>query len=231
MVTSRLKRITGEPVDLSLYLVTDYYLATQMGRTELEVVKAAVEGGVTTIQFRDKHREGRELYRVGRELRDFCTQAGVTFIVNDHLDLALVLEADGVHLGQSDLPLEIARHLAGDKLFIGLSVVSEQETLAALELKADYLGASPVFTSTTKPDAGEGIGLAKLARLVQLAADVPVVGIGAINASNATGVIQAGASGIAVVSAIVSADDITKAAQQLRQEVDKARGSATLSSL
>jgi thiamine-phosphate diphosphorylase len=215
-----LRRVTGEPVDLSLYLVTDFPLATAQGRTDLAIVKAAVAGGVTTVQFRDKQREGRELYRVGRELRDFCADAGITFIVNDRLDLALALEADGLHLGQSDLPIEVARQVAGDRLFIGLSVVTEQETYAALLAQADYLGASPVFTSSTKPDAGEGIGLKRLANLVQLAGTVPVVGIGAINATNAAEVIRSGASGVAVVSAIVGAADVTSAAQQLRQLID-----------
>ncbi|HEX2914002.1 MAG TPA: thiamine phosphate synthase [Chloroflexia bacterium] len=211
---------TGAIADLRLYLVTDYELATRADRTELAVVKAAIEGGVTAVQFRDKSRDGRILYETGRELRTFCREAGVAFIVNDRLDLALALEADGLHLGQSDLPVEVARRIAGDRLFIGLSVLDEQETLRALQEEADYLGASPVFTSSTKPDAGVGMGLTGLAKLTGLAGSLPVVGIGAINETNAAAVMQAGAAGIAVVSALVAAPDVKKAAQRLRDLVD-----------
>jgi thiamine-phosphate pyrophosphorylase len=217
----RLNLISGRPADLRLYLVTDYGLATKAGRTELEVVKAAVKGGVTAVQFRDKTREMGELYRKGRELRDFCDSAGVAFIVNDRLDLALALEADGLHLGQTDLPVQIARKIAGDRLFIGLSVFSLAETKKALDAGADYLGASPVFTSSTKPEAGVGMGLAGLCQIVRAAGQTQVVGIGAINGGNAAGVIKTGAAGIAVISALVAAPDVTKAARQLKAQIER----------
>ncbi|MDB5079722.1 MAG: thiE [Chloroflexi bacterium] len=216
-----LNLVTGRPADLRLYLVTDYELALKAGRTELEVVRAAVAGGVTAVQLRDKTRETGELYRAGRELREFCASAGVAFIVNDRLDLALALEADGLHLGQGDLPLEVARKIAGERLFIGLSVFTPEETLKALAAGAGYLGASPVFTSSTKPDAGAGMGLDGLGRVVRTAGQTPVVAIGAINAGNAAGVIETGATGIAVISALVSAPDITGAARQLRRQIER----------
>jgi thiamine-phosphate pyrophosphorylase len=217
----RLNLISGRPADLRLYLVTDYGLATKAGRTELEVVKAAVKGGVTAVQFRDKTREMGELYRKGRELRDFCDSTGVAFIVNDRLDLALALEADGLHLGQTDLPVQIARKIAGDRLFIGLSIFSLDETKKALAAGADYLGASPVFTSSTKPEAGVGMGLAGLCQIVRAAGQTQVVGIGAINGGNAAGVIKTGAAGIAVISALVAAPDVTKAARQLKAQIER----------
>lgn len=218
-----LKTVKGNPVDLRLYLVTDYDLTQQLGRTELDVVKAAIAGGVTTVQLRDKKRSGRELYQVGWKLRDQCARLGVTFIVNDRLDLALALQADGLHLGQDDLPLEVARQVAGDKLFIGLSVANEAQAIAALQAGADYLGASPVFTSSTKPDAGSGMGLEQLGRICNMAKakNVPVVGIGAINLQNIGEVIKSGASGAAVISAIVAAPDITHVSRRMRMKIEE----------
>jgi thiamine-phosphate pyrophosphorylase len=208
---------------LRLYLVTDYRLAAALGRSELEVVKAAVKGGVTAVQFRDKNRESGELYRVGRELREFCYSAGVAFIVNDRLDLALALEADGLHLGQNDLPAQVVRKVAGESLFIGISVFNLEETHEALAAGADYLGASPVFTSATKPEAGAGMGLTGLSLVVRAADPTPVVAIGAINTSNAAGVIEMDAAGIAVISALVSAPDITETARQLKALTERNR--------
>lgn len=195
-------------------------MAARAGRTELEIVKAAVEGGVTAVQFRDKTRDTGELYRVGYELRRFCASAGVAFIVNDRLDLALALQADGLHLGQTDLPLEVARHIAGGRLFIGLSVFTVEETKKAIIAGADYLGASPVFTTSTKPEAGSGMGLNGLNQVVRAAGPTPVIGIGAINTNNVDSVLQAGAGGVAVVSAIIAASDITEAACQLRNQIE-----------
>lgn len=212
---------SGERADLRLYLVTDYWLAVSRGKTELEVVRAAVEGGVMAVQFRDKFRETGELYRVGRQLRDYCAAVGVAFIVNDRLDLALALQADGLHLGQTDLPLEVAREIVGRRMFIGLSVSSVEDTRKALAKGADYLGASPVFTSGTKPEAGNGMGLTGLSQIVQAAGSTPVIGIGAINLGNVAGVLEAGASGVAIISAILSAPDITGMTCQLRKAIER----------
>lgn len=198
---------------LRLYLVTDRRLAR--GRGDEEVVTAALAGGVTAVQLRGKEMSTRELVAVGERLREITRRAGALFLVNDRLDVALAVEADGVHLGQDDLPLDRARRLAGRRFIIGISAENPREAQEAEAGGADYIGAGTVFPTGTKPDAGRPIGLDGLAAIVA-AVKIPVVAIGGINAANAAAVLKTGATGIAVVSAIVAAADITAAAAELR---------------
>lgn len=194
--------------DPRLYLVTDPEL---LGRRDLiEVVRAAVAGGVTLVQLRDKAASGRALTEAARALVE-C--AGVPVVVNDRVDVAHAARA-GVHLGQTDLPVDAARAILGPEAIIGVSV--ERLVEATAIGSADYVAASPVFDTPTKPDAAPPLGLAGLAQLTRLVS-VPVVGIGGIHAGNAETVFAAGAAGVAVVSAIMRAPDPERAARALRE--------------
>ncbi|HET7034520.1 MAG TPA: thiamine phosphate synthase [Thermomicrobiaceae bacterium] len=204
---------------LRLYVLTDRQLAG--GRSEAEVVRAALAGGATAIQLRWKTGPLREALTVGRELRELCRAAGVLFVVNDRIDLALALEADGVHIGEHDLPLPETRALVGERMLVGYSPPTLVEAIQAARLGADYLGIGPVFSTRTKVDAGEPVGLKRI-REVAETVTLPLVGIGGIDAENAASVIEAGADGVAVISAVVAAPDIAAAAGHLRRVVDSA---------
>jgi thiamine-phosphate pyrophosphorylase len=207
----------GQPLDLGLYLVTDR--AACQGRDLLDVVAAAVAGGVSLVQLREKTTATRDFVALARALVALLRPLGVPLVVNDRVDVALAAGADGVHVGQDDMHPTDVRALLGPDRIVGLSVTGQDETRAAQGLPVDYLGAGPVFATATKPDAGAPQGLAGLAAMLALA-EVPVVGIGAITAANAEAVLAAGASGLAVVSAICSASDPRAAAAALRRIVD-----------
>lgn len=204
---------------LRLYVITDRALAR--GRPESEIARQAIAGGATAIQLRWKSGPLSEALRVGRELRELCRREGALFVVNDRVDLALALEADGVHVGVTDLPVAETRRLVGDQLVVGFSPETLEQALEAEAAGADYLGVGPVYPTVTKPDAGPAVGLAHVQQIVA-AVRIPVVGIGGITAENAGAVIRAGAVGVAVISAVVSADDVRLAAAQLRKVVDEA---------
>jgi thiamine-phosphate pyrophosphorylase len=157
------------------------------------------------------------------ELLAVCREAGVPFIVNDRIDVALAIGADGVHVGQDDMPAALARALIGGGMILGVSAGSVEEGRRALAEGADYVGASPVFSTPTKPDAPTPLGLEGLRRLAA-ALPIPVVAIGGIDARNAPDMLQGGAAGVAVVSAIVAAEDVEGAARALRAALDGARG-------
>ncbi|HVB65514.1 MAG TPA: thiamine phosphate synthase [Nitrolancea sp.] len=199
--------------NLNLYVLTDRQLAR--GRGESEVVEAAIAGGATAIQLRWKTGSMREALIVGRELKQICARSGVLFVVNDRIDLALALDADGVHLGDEDLPLPEARKIVGERMLIGYSPPTLAEAIEAERLGADYLGIGPVYGTSTKADAGAAVGIERIAA-VSRAVSIPIVGIGGITAANAAPVVLAGAAGVAVISSIVAADDVREAARQLR---------------
>lgn len=177
-------------------------------------VEAALRGGVTMVQLRAKHLSDRELHEYGRRLRELCTQNGAAFVVNDRVDIAIAVEAEGVHLGVDDLPIECARRIGGSNFVIGFSPETDQQIELARSRGADYLGIGPVFGTSTKADAGEALGLNEFRRRM-IHGGLPVVGIGGITTDNAAQVIEAGADGIAVVSAILGANDAEDAARQL----------------
>ena len=206
-------------IDYSLYLVTDRSLSK--GRSTREVVAAAVSGGVTCVQLREKHWSTREFIDEALGLRPLLREHDIPLIINDRLDIALAVEADGVHLGQSDMPIEMARKIAGTSLVIGISAESTDDALRAEQQGADYIGISPVFSTPTKTDTAPPLGLGGVNNIRGLV-DIPLVGIGGINRDNAASVIEAGADGVAVVSAIVSADDPTDATRMLKVLVDQA---------
>ncbi|MEA4855326.1 thiamine phosphate synthase [Solidesulfovibrio sp.] len=204
------------PFDLGVYLVTDR--PALLGRDLLEVVAAAVAGGASLVQLREKAAATREFVELARAVLAVTRPRGVPLLVNDRLDVALAAGADGVHVGQDDMHPADVRALLGPDALIGLSVTGEAETRAAAGLPVDYLGAGPVFATATKKDAGAPQGLAGLSRMVALA-EVPVVAIGAITLANAASVLATGVAGLAVVSALCSAADPAVAAAALRRIV------------
>jgi len=199
-------------MDYTLYLVTDTGLS--LGRTHSHIVEAAIRGGVTVVQYREKAATTRQMVEEARELRQLCSAAGVPFIVNDRIDVALAVDADGVHVGQDDMPVSLARAIIGKGRILGVSAGSAAEARKAEADGADYIGASPIFATPTKPDAPAPMGVEGL-RWLARAVSVPVVAIGGMNAENAPSIIQAGAAGVAVVSAIVSAQDVEAAARRI----------------
>jgi thiamine-phosphate pyrophosphorylase len=217
---SRLPKIKmRRSLDYRLYLVTDRGLS--LGRTLTEVVTAAVQGGVTCVQVREKHCDTRGFMEQAEVVKQVLAPFGVGLIVNDRVDVALAVEADGVHLGQRDMPLTVARDIVGEDMVIGISAESVADARIAEKEGADYLGVSPIFATPTKTDTAPPLGLVGLAEIRQQVR-LPLVGIGSIKAHNAADVIAHGADGIAVVSAISSAVDIEAAARQLRRRVDNA---------
>jgi thiamine-phosphate pyrophosphorylase len=197
---------------LRLILVTDR--ASAGTRTVCDVVAAALEGGVRAVQLRNKGDSPRELLEAGRELRALTGEAGALLIVNDRLDLALALGADGVHLGPNDLPIAAARRVAGPDFLIGRSADDPTIARAAERDGVDYIGCGTVYPTSTKPDAGATIGLTGLERVCR-AVRVPVVAIGGITVERSAEVARTSASGIAVVHAVMAADDPAAAARSL----------------
>lgn len=176
--------------------------------------------GVTAVQYRDKDTSTGRMVEKTRALADVCRSAGVPLIVNDRLDVALAGGADGVHLGQDDMSPEDARRICGKDLIVGVSVRTVGEVRRAVEGGADYLGANGVFPTGTKTDLGEPLLLEGVRKIVT-ASELPVVGIGGIDAGNAGEVLRAGASGVAVVSFIVSHDDIEGQCAALLESVNE----------
>ncbi|MDR0438699.1 MAG: thiamine phosphate synthase [Methanocalculaceae archaeon] len=202
-----------------LYVVTDETLSR--GLTHTEIACCSVVGGANVIQLRDKYKSSRELYEIACEIRKFC-QNRALFFVNDRLDIAIAAGADGVHLGQNDLPIEAVRKIVPQNFLIGISVGNVDEAVAAESAGADYVAVSPVFSTLSKMDAGVGCGIEAI-RKIRATVKCPVIGIGGINADNAAELIEAGLDGVAVISAVVSASNVTAAAQNLSEIIRDAK--------
>lgn len=197
---------------LKLYLVTDRALS--LGRSLEEVVSEAVAGGVTIVQLREKDAPTGEFVQLGKRLKEILKPYGVPLIINDRVDVALAVDAEGVHIGQSDMPYEIARELLGPDKIIGLSVESMDDLAEANQFDVDYIGISPVYGTPTKTDTAEPFGLEGLRKAVAMSVH-PTVAIGGMNKDTAAEVMQTGTDGIAVVSAISSALSPREAASDL----------------
>lgn len=218
---------------LPLYVITDRDLSC--GRPEQDVVREAIDGGATAIQLRGKKMSGLEMYRMAVALRDITARHGVLFIVNDRLDVALATEADGVHLGQEDIPARCALEVmdryarAGrlapgawpGRMVLGISVENVAQAVAAENYGADYLGAGPAWATTTKTDAVAPIGPEGI-KTICSSVRIPVVAIGGISHANAGRLATTGIAGVAVVSAVVSAADVRGAARSLYEVVSAA---------
>ena len=199
---------------LKLYLVTDRDLS--LGRSLEEVVSEAVAGGVTIVQLREKDASTGEFVELAFRLKEILKPYNVPLIINDRVDVALAVDAEGLHIGQSDMPYEIARKLLGRDKIIGLSVENMDDLLKANELDVDYVGISPVYGTPTKTDTAEPFGLEGLRRAVELSVH-PTVAIGGMNARTIADVMASGADGVAVVSAICSAVSPRLAAKELNK--------------
>ena len=209
-------------IDYSLYLVTDRGLA--QGRSTLDIVKAAVRGGVTCVQLREKECSTLEFIEQALSIKDYLSARGIPLFINDRLDVAQAVKADGIHLGQTDMPLDMARAIVGDSMIIGISAESLADAVEADKGGADYLGVSPIYATPTKTDTAPPLGLERL-RQIRTTVKIPLVGIGGLNRDNAAEVIRNGADGVAVVSAIVSAEDPEAAAGELNQLITGAKKS------
>lgn len=204
---------------LALHVLTDREWSR--GRDMLSVAAAALDGGATVIQLRDKTASTRVLIEEGLTLRVLTRERGALLIVNDRVDVALAVEADGAHVGQDDMPAGLARRLLGPDRILGVSAVNMEEADEAVAGGADYLGVGPIFPSLGKADAGSPTGVGLLTELARRYT-TPLVAIGGITAENASEVVRAGACGVAVITAVVYAEDITAASRQLRLAVDAA---------
>ena len=200
--------------ELKLYLVTDRGLAGE--RSIEDIVKEAVEGGVTMVQLREKDIATRDFIALALRLKDVLKPYGVPLIINDRVDVALASGAEGVHIGQSDMPYAIARKLLGPSKIIGLSVENFEQIEEANSLDVDYIGVSPVFATPTKTDTAEPFGLDGLRKAVRMSVH-PTVAIGGMNERTAADVMACGTDGIAVVSAIVCAPDPKESSKNLLQ--------------
>ncbi len=209
---------------LRVYLVTDPGLAGERG--VYETVRQALNAGVRAVQLRDKEASTRSLLRQAAGMREICAAAGALFLVNDRVDVAAACKADGVHLGQDDMPIEDARRILGSEALIGVSVRTPAEMEEAGRKGAAYAAANMIFATPTKTDLPGPLGIDALPALRSASACLPLLAIGGIHAGNAVEVIRAGADGVAVVSAIMAAGDVAKACQDLRTAVSEAMNRA-----
>jgi len=214
-----------EPSNYGTYLVTQESLSP--GRSTLEVVEVAIAGGVDVVQLREKGTDTRWRYELGLEVREVTAEAGVDLIVNDRVDVAEAIDADGVHVGQSDLPVSVARELLGPEAVVGCSASTVAEAEAAEADGADYLGVGSIYGTTSKdvPEPEDDVGPERVAAIAD-AVSIPIVGIGGVTAENAGAVVEAGAAGVAVISEITAADDPAAATEALASTVERTKRQA-----
>lgn len=207
MIAVHTPRIFSPAIFSRFYLIVDDSWASRCSL--LEVVQQAGEAGVKLVQYRNKTGSMKQAYEAGLALRNVAAERAMTFIVNDRCDLALALEADGVHLGQADLPLLLARKVVGQKMFIGVSTHNPEQVRLATEEGADYLGFGPIFTTRTKANHEPVVGMEGLAGVRDLT-PLPIIAIGGIVPDSVPALQAAGANGVAVASAILNASDRSK---------------------
>jgi thiamine-phosphate pyrophosphorylase len=198
-----------------LHVITDVVLQSRY--SHLELAEMAIAGGADTIQYRQKSGATREMIETAEQMRRLCAESGVTFIVNDRLDVAIASDADGVHLGQDDFPIPLARKLLGHRI-IGGSAATLDEARKCLEEGADYIGFGPVYPTTSKGDASPVTGI-EFVKEVVAAIPLPMIAIGGVTADNAPELMEAGAYGIAVISAVCCQEDPAGATRTLQQTV------------
>lgn len=195
-------------------MIKGYYFITDSDLSKhgnLSDVKAAIEAGVGVVQYRNKSNDLEAIYKEAKFLQEICK--GIKFIINDRMDVAFAIKADGVHVGQGDMPYETARKLLGKNKIIGVTVHNIEEAKIAEKRGADYLGASPIFSTTTKNDTGKPCGVG-LIREIKKDCKIPIVAIGGISLDNAKEVIRAGADAVCAISAVVTKDDV-------KEEIEK----------
>lgn len=206
--------------DLSLYLVTDSAMCAERG---LETVVAeAVDGGATLVQLREKHAATRDFIDLAARLKTILDGRGVPLLINDRVDVALAVDAAGVHVGQSDMRVEDVRRLLGREALVGLTMDTDEQVREAEALDVDYLGLGPIFPTATKEDHSEVLGFEGFSRRRNMTRH-PCVAIGSVTEACAADLVRSGADGVAVVSAICRAEDPREAARRLRRAVEEAR--------
>ena len=201
-----------------LHVLTDIVLQSRF--SHIDLTRLAIAGGADSIQFRQKVGSTREMIDVARRMKRSCEEAGAAFIVNDRVDVAIASEADGVHLGQDDFPIPLARELLGERCIIGGSAATIEEARICLSEGADYVGFGPVFPTTSKDDAGPVSGIDILKEVVETIS-LPIIAIGGVSAGNTPEVMRAGAHGIAAISAVCCQDDPEKETMALHQALYK----------
>jgi thiamine-phosphate pyrophosphorylase len=204
----------ANPLPTDLYCITaeDYSL----GRSNIEVVKQWIEAGIKVIQYREKDKDMKLKYQECKIIRTLTKEAGITFIVNDDIDLAMMVEADGVHIGQDDFPIEAVRRLVGDEMIIGISTHSPKQAQEAVKSGADYIGVGPIFKTSTKKNVCQPVGLEYLDYVVHNIS-IPFVAIGGIKESNVAEVVKCGAQCISMVTEITGAQNIGEKIGSLRE--------------
>lgn len=202
-------------IDLTLYVVTDRGILK--GRDLCASIEEAIKGGATVVQLREKDVSSLEFYKIAIEVKEVTSKYNVPLIINDRLDIALACNADGLHIGQGDLPLETVRKIFGQDKIIGVSVRTVEEGLKAKENGADYLGVGAIYPTGSKDDATL-IGIERLKEIKEKI-KLPIVAIGGISKNNCSEVIRAGADGVAVISAVFGKEDILKASKELKSLV------------
>ena len=203
-----------------LHVITDTTLQSRF--THPELAELAIQGGADTVQFRQKQGTTRELIAIAEAMQTVCEQHQVPLIVNDRADIALAVGATGAHFGQDDMPVAIGRRILPTEAIIGASARTEDKILEAITEGADYIGFGPIYGTTSKPDAEMAKGLERLRRMCDIAA-CPVIAIGGIGIETASDVIQAGAHGIAVISAVCAHREPDIATQSLLNEIQAAK--------
>ena len=196
-----------------------------LGRDHIDVARGALAGGCRVVQFRDKAMNTRDLLATAQELRELTRAREAQLIINDRVDIALAAGADGIHVGNEDMPVSVARRLMGDAAIIGASVATAAEAEAAAAAGASYVSAGSIFRTGSKADAGEPIGLEPV-RQIKARVAVPVLAIGGIDGDNVGAVIGAGADGVAVIAAVAEAADMVAATEDLRRRIAEALGSS-----
>lgn len=207
-------------------LATDLYCITaeeySLGRDNIQVVKEMLNAGIKLIQYREKDKTLLEKYRQCLKLREMTGEAGATFIVNDNIDIAMLVQADGVHIGQDDIPIERVRELVGEEMIIGLSTHSLEQAHDAVKRGADYIGVGPIYRTFTKKDVCEPVGPDYLDYVVKNL-EIPFVAIGGIKEHNLNEVVIRGANCVAMVTEIVGAESIEEKVVSLRRKIKECR--------
>ena len=197
-------------LNLSLYLVTD---KSENEEKFLKTIEEAIKGGVSVVQIREKTKDTLDFYNLACKVKEITSKYNVPLIINDRLDIALAIDADGVHVGQSDMPCDICRRLIGDSKILGVSAATVDEAVKAENDGADYIGSGAVFPTSTKKDASY-ISKKELTEIVE-SVNIPVVAIGGITLENAHELLDSGISGLSVVSAIMSSDNPKESSKKL----------------
>lgn len=208
--------------DFHLYVITGEQFYPQ--REYLAVIEEAILGGADIVQLREKNKTKKELLEMAKKLKELCSKYHVPFIVNDHIDIALAVDADGIHLGQDDLPLSEARRILGSEKIIGISTHAIEEAIEAERNGADYIGVGPIYETKSKVDVVDPVGLSYIKEVVSQTT-IPFVAIGGIKLHNLDEVLEAGAQRICVISAIVGAENVKEAASQFSSRIRAAQRS------